>query len=352
MNETVLHRESNNISLSVLLENFSKYNLNPPGQRKSVWSEEKESFLIDSILRNFPIPPIFIRQIIDPRTGSTKYDVIDGKQRLTAIKKFAENKLPVATDEDPNDENYSNDIAGKYFNDLTSPYQEKFRLQFWRYSIPIEYIESKDSKIIDSIFDRLNRNGEALTKQELRNSKYHDNPFHQKVIELSMLPFWEKRLESTDKRRMENHEFIAELFATLHGGKCVNSNPKDIEKLYATHTKLSPAAIRTTAENFSKITQVMNSLSVKYDEWKVSGVSHLYALWVFAVAVNDLNVPIAKAKAAINTFFTAYRSDAINSDTDLIDYRRSMTTNTKSRSMRMMRIRALLSHCKVAYVVK
>lgn len=352
MSDIVLHRESNSISISVLLENYKKYNLNPPGQRKSVWSEEKESFLIDSIMRNFPMPPIFLRQIIDKKTGSTKYDVIDGKQRLTAIKKFADNKLQVATDEDPNDDQYADEIAGKFFKELKNDYQEKFRFQFWRYSIPVEYIESNDGRVIDSIFDRLNRNGEALTRQELRNSKYHDNIFHQAVIQLSDIGFWNTRLMETDKRRMENHEFVAELFATLQTGKCVNSNPKDIETLYDIHTKLPHTTIDSTVAKFKEITAYLESLKIDYEKYKVSGVSHLYAHWVFAIAAKELHIPSKDAAALVEKFYKGYRSAEAQKNQQLIDYKKSMTTNTKSRSMRMMRIKSMLDYCSLSYEVK
>ncbi|WP_413083672.1 DUF262 domain-containing protein, partial [Vibrio paracholerae] len=37
---------------------LKKFNLNPEYQRKSIWSDEQQSLLIDSILKNIPIPPI------------------------------------------------------------------------------------------------------------------------------------------------------------------------------------------------------------------------------------------------------------------------------------------------------
>ena len=36
---------------------------------------------------------------------------------------------------------------------------------FWAYSISVEYIENPDYKIVDSIFDRLNREGSRLNAQ-------------------------------------------------------------------------------------------------------------------------------------------------------------------------------------------
>src|SRR4051812_3621880 len=61
-------------------------NLEPSFQRNSVWKEKERANLIDSMLRGYPIPAIFLYERHDD--GKTIYDVIDGKQRLESIYKF------------------------------------------------------------------------------------------------------------------------------------------------------------------------------------------------------------------------------------------------------------------------
>ena len=76
----ILKRDSNKITISELFERYKldKINLEPPYQRRGdVWDVEKQGFLIDSILKNYPVPPIFLHQKIDSETGKTMYDVID-----------------------------------------------------------------------------------------------------------------------------------------------------------------------------------------------------------------------------------------------------------------------------------
>lgn len=58
-------------------------NLNPGFQRQSVWSERDRAKLIESILRNYPLPAIFLYK--RQQDGHVIYDVIDGKQRLESI---------------------------------------------------------------------------------------------------------------------------------------------------------------------------------------------------------------------------------------------------------------------------
>ena len=94
-------RHETDFTIATLWEfkSLDKINLNPKYQRSSeVWNIEKQSFLIDSIVKNFPIPPIFLHEFIDQDSGKTKYDVIDGKQRLTSIFKFIEGNLALPVD--------------------------------------------------------------------------------------------------------------------------------------------------------------------------------------------------------------------------------------------------------------
>ncbi|KAF9233060.1 hypothetical protein BU15DRAFT_90488 [Melanogaster broomeanus] len=66
--------------------------LDPEYQRDVVWHEEKQSGLIDSVLRNYYIPPI-IFAVSFQEDGSELRTCIDGKQRLTSIQRFTNERL-------------------------------------------------------------------------------------------------------------------------------------------------------------------------------------------------------------------------------------------------------------------
>ncbi|MDE5105692.1 MAG: DUF262 domain-containing protein, partial [Trichodesmium sp. St17_bin3_1_1] len=63
-------------------------NLQPFYQRRSRWDKQKQSRLIESFIVNIPIPPIILYE-----QNYNSYEVIDGQQRITAIRDFYENKL-------------------------------------------------------------------------------------------------------------------------------------------------------------------------------------------------------------------------------------------------------------------
>lgn len=67
--------------------------LDPEYQRDVVWPELKQSGLIDSMLRNYYMPPV-IFAVSTADDGSELRTCIDGKQRLTSIQRFMDGQIP------------------------------------------------------------------------------------------------------------------------------------------------------------------------------------------------------------------------------------------------------------------
>jgi len=72
--------------------NKGHLDIDPIYQRDDVWKRGKQQFLMDSILLGIPLPSIILYENEDG-----KYQIIDGKQRTTAILKFA-GRLPKANE--------------------------------------------------------------------------------------------------------------------------------------------------------------------------------------------------------------------------------------------------------------
>ncbi|KAF5333190.1 hypothetical protein D9611_002730 [Ephemerocybe angulata] len=83
-----LHEKIHNIEID----------LSPPYQRDVVWGEVKQSSLIDSLWKNYHIPPIVFvsKREFDPddREWYETLVCVDGKQRLTSIQRFLEGQIP------------------------------------------------------------------------------------------------------------------------------------------------------------------------------------------------------------------------------------------------------------------
>ena len=65
--------------------------IQPDFQRRSVWSEHARISLIDTIIKDIPMPKIYISQRI--KNESTYRVVIDGQQRIGAILDFLSNQF-------------------------------------------------------------------------------------------------------------------------------------------------------------------------------------------------------------------------------------------------------------------
>lgn len=70
--------------------------LQPRFQRREVWSPKAKSFLIDTILRGFPVPAVYLRQKISIPTQKTIREVVDGQQRIGTILAYLNDEFPVS----------------------------------------------------------------------------------------------------------------------------------------------------------------------------------------------------------------------------------------------------------------
>lgn len=342
----LLERSSNKVSISNFYEEFSvgKYDLDPPYQRLSVWSPEKKAFFIDSILKNLPIPPVFLRQKIDVDTGKTSYEVIDGKQRINSITEFINDAFATADESD--DPFHDEELAGKFFSELEGEKLGQYKKQFWKYPIPVEYIDSEDPIVIDRIFDRLNRNGEPLSGQELRHSNYYDSQLLKLCYQFSKVDFWSTRLTSTDKSRMEDIEFLSELVITLIEDSELTSTDKELDDFYTRYARNNTIDWIEIETRFLKLTEFMMELNLDFEAYKISGVSHLYGIWCFAMTCMVKGVPAQTVAPQLKDFYEAARARNLVNISSL-DYKQSMSNRTKFKGQRTKRKLALLNYCGI-----
>jgi hypothetical protein len=140
-------------------------NLRPEYQRRSVWDTPKRSLFIESLLLNIPIPPIFLFE-----QALSRYEVMDGQQRLNSVADFYENGFPLR-----GLEKWS-ELNGLRYRDLPETLQRG--LDRRRISATVLLAESTKKKeftqndIRKLVFERLNTGGQTLNAQELRNCLY------------------------------------------------------------------------------------------------------------------------------------------------------------------------------------
>jgi len=202
-----------------LCEDKSDGNLlyDPEYQRKFVWSDEKQSSFIESILYGIDTPIIYFVEAQTNVNGFSKLvkEVIDGRQRLETIFRFKNNELKL-TGLKENSPLYA-ELNGNFYKTLLPKLQAAFK----GYSIRTVTFKLVDSKVdIDTqlkfkyqLFQRYNSGLTALNQQELRNCIYHKSDFSKMFkdvaqcdIFLTLCPYFE------DDVRMAGVEFVSLLY--------------------------------------------------------------------------------------------------------------------------------------------
>jgi len=132
--------------------------LAPDFQRNDVWDLKHKSELIESILMGFPIPLIYL---FEDENGIRQ--VVDGKQRISALKAFLNNEFALTT------LSMLPDLKGKTFDDIRPLSQAKLE----DYQLHTYVIQPPTPEFVKfNIFERVNRSGISINKQEMRHALY------------------------------------------------------------------------------------------------------------------------------------------------------------------------------------
>ena len=127
-------------------------------QRESVWKPAQKAELVESILMGLPLPIFYFN--ID-KLG--RLILIDGRQRLTALFEYMSDKWALKGLK------VLDELNGKKFRDLEPIVQAKIE----DYQLQAHVIQPPTpDRIKFDIFDRVNRAGTQLNKQEIRNALY------------------------------------------------------------------------------------------------------------------------------------------------------------------------------------
>lgn len=206
------------------LNKNGQLDLDPPYQRRSVWTRKDRQFFLDTIFRNYPCPAIFLHKDI-VEEGKTIYHVVDGKQRLQTIFDFVAGKLRIADD--------FGDIRlnGKRWSDLQGEQELKYRL--WNYTVTVEFLDSVESGLVNNVFDRLNRNSRKLTAQELRHARF-EGWFITTAETEERSEDWKRLYVVTNARatRMVDTQFISELMLVVLENKMLGFDQELLDELY------------------------------------------------------------------------------------------------------------------------
>lgn len=158
-------------------------NLRPFYQRRKRWNAVRQSLLIESLLMNIPVPPLFLYE-----NEYNCYEVMDGQQRISAIRDFYANDLVLTGLE------RWPELNGRSIMKLPSKIRAGIDRRSISYVVLLtESAESPEEALLlkQLVFERLNTGGVELSQQEVRNCIYL-GPFNSLLIKLSRHPAFRK----------------------------------------------------------------------------------------------------------------------------------------------------------------
>ncbi|MFJ4715661.1 DUF262 domain-containing protein [Streptomyces sp. NPDC088785] len=193
--------------------------LNPRFQRRDAWNRPRKSRFIESLILGLPIPQIVLAE---DKNRRGKFIVLDGKQRLLALRQFAAGSSFAASDEEEGFKGFS--LSGlevredlrlvtlkrmekeaKYVDDFNSLLNETIR------TVVVRRWPSED--FLNLVFLRLNTGSVKLSPQELRQA-LHPGKFTDFLDDFASESEWLRRALRIDKPdfRMRDVEILLRYF--------------------------------------------------------------------------------------------------------------------------------------------
>ncbi|WP_318356280.1 DUF262 domain-containing protein [Enterobacter sp.] len=195
----------------------------PDYQRDFVWSEKRQSRLIESLILGFPIPYIFTADVLseDPELDG-RIEIVDGSQRVRTIHAFIHNQLTLQ------DLKSLGSLNGFNFQDLPLSRQRRFM------RIPVRVIElsSKcNEETRRDLFERINSGSDILKDMEVRKgSELGSTSLYTQVIKpCSAIPQFKvlAPLSEAKEKRDERLEFALRFFAYLENYQKFDHSVRD-----------------------------------------------------------------------------------------------------------------------------
>ena len=195
--------------------------ISPKFQRREVWKTPARSYFIDSILRDIPIPPIFLRLSQSAEKKRVVREVIDGQQRLRALLDFMADKYALSKSIEV--------FGGRHFSDL--PADKRRHIETFTFLCEV-FQQISDPDVLE-VFARVNTYSVGLNDQELRNGRFF-GVFKQTAYRLAHehLEFWRTHriFSESSIARMLEVELTSELMILSIDGQ--QDKKKSVDSYY------------------------------------------------------------------------------------------------------------------------
>lgn len=215
----------------------------PSYQRNYIWTLEKATNLIETVLMNGIIPPLIVIK------KGNRIDIIDGRQRYETLLKFYNNEFKLKD----SGLQKMKDWEGRIYKDLAPNLRtlfKEYKVKMITYTVEssIDVSDEEVEYVSRDLFRRYNFGMTPLKRSDIARAKYYYDNLTSEFKQLfkTNIELYNKCIELFaigEKRRIENREklnllliIVRELIATPYipiiGERKIQCNTKMIEKYY------------------------------------------------------------------------------------------------------------------------
>jgi len=253
----------------------------PEVQRELVWPMMQQQLLVDSVLRGYDIPKIYLRK---KDNSDDIFEIYDGQQRISTLIGFMKDEFALASDMDPvtlEDGNlYA--IAGLQYSQL----DEDLVVELESYSFTVVMLEHFSKDEAEEMFTRLQL-GVSLNPAEKRraipgNMRYVVRDLAKHDI------FGKTGFISIPKKRRGHEDAVAKLLHQFMHDDLVSIAPGGINDTYRRNSDIDE-----NHPDVKKLKQAMNFVNSSFTASTPPGLkkfSFLSLLWVIDELIRDYNL--------------------------------------------------------------
>jgi hypothetical protein len=297
--------------------------LRPDFQRRFVWTLAHQEEFIDTILRGYPFPEIYVCEgDVNVQELTTTRHVIDGQQRLTTIKRYI----------DGNPENPERPYL------TIPPYQAlttEQKQEFLSYQVVMRDIGRVSDETVREIFRRIN-----LTKFKLENVEIHNAVYDgcfitaaKSVLETTGLEQFGVFRESEFTRMADLH-FILLVMATIENGGYF-AQDREVEPMVAKYNEEYPSCAHIVG-GLKQTFETITALSLPLDSiWFRK--SNFFTLVVETFLYLAQLPSVDELRSKLIDLETNILANKTNSDSEFSQYYSYMYQATHGRAARVTR---------------
>ena len=127
-----------------------------------VWPPPARSYLVETVLQDFPIPKLSLHQKTDIKSRRITKEIVDGQQRSRALLDFYEDKFVLAKSIE------TSEWVGLKFSSMEDVLQQ----QFMDYQLSIDLFTAASDAQVREVFRRMNSYTIPLNQEEQRHAKW------------------------------------------------------------------------------------------------------------------------------------------------------------------------------------